>query len=82
MARLISRVNARSAALKIIRDKIDEIGANTPGWPVEILLAAYTHLIDGAPIEIQNEFSTVAAWDRGIIWTPGCATESNQRWKQ
>ena len=81
MARLNNRVKAREDCLRILRDKIQEIGATAPGWPVEILLAAYTHLIDGAPAEIVNPFSTVDAWDRGIIWSPGCTTESQSRWK-
>jgi hypothetical protein len=82
MARLSTRQQARENALKIFRDRIQQIGMSTPGWGVEILLAAYTHLIDGAPVEIINPFSTVDAWDRGIIWTPGCTTESVSRWKQ
>ena len=79
MERLTTRIKAREQALKIIRDRIQEIGATTPGWGVEILLAAYTYLIDGAPVEIINPFSTVEEWSNGIVWTPGMTDLSMSR---
>lgn len=54
----------------IMRYLIEEVGYNSPGWGVDILINAYSHIVN---VPKATTFSTVDYWYRGMprLLTPG-----------